>query len=117
MIIDSIPNSFFNKIQNNKNLDSLFYNCQNIKSIQAGSKLPKVDNMNSVLNLNSMFYNCVNLNSIPSDFFNLFLAGQININNCFNNCISLTTNIPGNFLWNNININWNMCESFFACKM
>lgn len=59
-----------------------------------------------------MFYNCVNLNSIPSDFFNLFFAGQININNCFNNCISLTTNMPSNFLWGNLNISWTTINTF-----
>jgi hypothetical protein len=93
MIVRELPATFFNNINSCLNLNNLFYNCQNISGIAAGSKLPLVNGQNTILNINNLFYNCINLKTIPNnEFFTNFKTGIINMANCFYNCIKLDRN-------------------------
>ena len=91
---------------NLKDCSNMFYNCENIKSIDL-SKF----NTSKTVNMENMFYNCQNLKEI--NISNLNTKNVINTSNMFFNCINLIELDLNSFDTKNI---INISGMFFGCE-
>lgn len=92
-------------------LSYIFNNCNNIKSIDDSIYLPS-----TVIDFAGFFFNCTSLTNLPLSFWpENYETDEINVSNICNNCINLTSYIPAELLWGNLNIKWNCTNAFKNC--
>ena len=96
-------------IINIKNMNNIFYNCTNLKSI----KYLNLINTNNVTNMSYMFHNCESLDSLP-DISKWNTNNVTDMSYMFYGCESLTS-LPDISKWNTNNVT-NMSYMFYGCE-